>query len=374
MKQTSNDIEVRAWSPEKHCLALDGIRGFAILIVTLYRLCKELDPSSHPLVGLVCRISPLGGRGVDLFFVLSGFLITGILIKSKGKPNYFRNFFARRSLRIFPLYFLSLAVGLWVIPRHLGGHLFERARMEQAYLWTYTSNIRVSWLNEWCFGPFDHFWSLAVEEHFYLVWPVIVLILSTKRLGWFCALTVIAVAIARSMAETFQSLDVAVDVLTVFRIDALCLGALLAVIMQSTLRHDQIRKVASIATMLLLATLVVVVLLAGRMFGIPALLCRMIFMAAIAIILLSPQTSILLKIFESSMLRFLGKYSYGMYVVQLPLVTLVPLTSLAYLLPSNPIASSFIYVAGMFGGITLIAFLSFHLFESHFLKLKKWFH
>ena len=374
MKQTSDDIEVRAWSPEAHCLALDGIRGFAILIVTLYRVCKELDPSSHPLIGLVCRIAPLGGRGVDLFFVLSGFLITGILLRSKGKPKYFRNFIARRSLRIFPLYFLSLAIGLWAIPRSLGGHLFERARMEQAYLWTYTSNVRISWLNEWCFGPFDHFWSLAVEEHFYFVWPVIVLILSTKRLGWFCALTVIAVAIARSVAETFQSLDIAVDVLTVFRIDALCLGALLAVIMQSSIRHDRIRSGAIIAAILSLGTLIAVVLLGSRMFGLPALLCRLIFMAGIAFILLSPRTSILLRVFESAMLRFLGKYSYGMYVVQLPLVTLVPAASLVSLLPSNPIAFGLIYVAGMFACITFTAFLSFHLFESHFLKLKKWFH
>ena len=373
MKQTSDDTGVRAWSPETHCLALDGIRGFAILIVTLYRLCKELDPSSHPLVGLVCRISPLGGRGVDLFFVLSGFLITGILIGSKGKPNYFRNFIARRSLRIFPLYFLSLAIGLWVIPKSLGGHLFERARMEQAYLWTYTSNIRLSWLNEWCFGPFDHFWSLAVEEHFYFVWPAIVFILSTKRLGWFCALTVIAVAIARSVAETFQSLDVAVDVLTVFRIDALCLGALLAVVMKSSDHHDRIRRGAVIAAILLLPTLIVVVLIGSRMFGLPALLCRMLFMAGIAFILLSPRTSILPRVFEGGVLRFLGKYSYGMYVVQLPLVTLVPAASLSNLLPSNPIAFSIIYVAGMFGCITLTALISFHLFESHFLKLKKWF-
>jgi peptidoglycan/LPS O-acetylase OafA/YrhL len=374
MIQTSDDIEERAWSPETHCLALDGIRGFAILIVTLYRLFKELDPSSHPLIGLLYRIAPLGGRGVDLFFVLSGFLITGILIRSKGKPKYFRNFIARRSLRIFPLYFLSLAVGLWAIPRHLGGQLFERARMEQVYLWTYTSNVRVSWLNEWCFGPFDHFWSLAVEEHFYLVWPAIVFILTTKRLGWFCALTVVAVAIARSVAETFQSLDIAVDVLTVFRIDALCLGALLAVIMQSSIRHERIRSGAFIAAILSLGALILVVLLGSRMFGLPALLCRMIFMAGIAFILLSPKTSIFPRFFESSVMRFLGKYSYGMYVVQLPLVTLVPAASLSSLLPSNPIAVGIFYVAGMFGCISIMALLSFHLFESHFLKLKKWFH
>ena len=370
MKQKPVDIQGRAWSAGTHCLALDGLRGFAILIVTLYRLCKELDPSSHPALALVRSASLIGGRGVDLFFVLSGFLITDILIRNKSKSNYFRNFIARRSLRIFPLYFASLAIGLWLIPTWLGGNSFENARQEQAYLWTYTSNIRVSWLNEWCFGPFDHFWSLAVEEHFYLIWPALVLLLTTKRLIWFCGFTVLAVASARAIADPFVSLDVAVDVLTVFRIDALVLGALLAALMQSPIRHDPIRRFAPIAAVAVIATLVGIAMSGSNMLGIPALLVRMFFTVAMAFILLSPKQSILPKVFEHASLRFLGKYSYGMYVVQLPIVTLLPLESFAACAPSNPIFSSILYVYSIFGLITLIAFLSYHLFESHFLKLK----
>ena len=89
-----------------------------------------------------------------------------------------------------------------------------------------------------------------------------------------------------------------------------------------------------------------------------------------AFILLSPKQSILPKVFEHASLRFLGKYSYGMYVVQLPIVTLLPLASFAAYTPANPILSSILYVSAIFGLITLIAFLSYHLFESHFLKLK----
>jgi len=370
MKQKPVDIEGRAWSAGTHCFTLDGLRGFAILIVTLYRLCKELDPSSHPALAIVQSASLIGGRGVDLFFVLSGFLITDILIRTKSKPNYFRNFIARRSLRIFPLYFASLAIGLWLIPKQLGGQSFEQARQEQAYLWTYTSNIRVSWLNEWCFGPFDHFWSLAVEEHFYLIWPAIVLLLTTKRLIWFCGFTVLAVAFARAMADPFVSLDVAVDVLTVFRIDALVLGALLAALMQSPIRHDQIRRFAPIAAMIVIATLVGIVISGNKIFGLPALLVRMFFTAVMASILLSPKQSILPNVFQHASLRFLGKYSYGMYVVQLPIVTLLPFASFAAYAPSNPIFSSILYVSAIFGLLTLMAFLSYHLFESHFLKLK----
>ena len=178
-----NSVSGFAWSPNKHCLALDGVRGFAILAVTIYRICKELAPNSHPVVAFIQRITSPGMRGVDLFFVLSGFLITGILLYSKGRPNYFRNFMVRRALRIFPLYFLSLFLGLWIIPSVFSTHVFDMPRAEQFYLWTYTSNIRMSWLNGWCFGPFDHFWSLAVEEHFYLVWPAVVLFLSVRGLA-----------------------------------------------------------------------------------------------------------------------------------------------------------------------------------------------
>jgi len=164
--QSSTENTEIAWSADSHCLALDGIRGLAILAITLYRLCKELDPGSHPAIEVVRRFAPVGERGVDLFFVLSGFLITGILLRSRGKPHYFRNFIIRRSLRIFPLYFLSLTIGLLVVPNLFQTSAFDMPRQEQLYLWTYTSNLRMSWLNTWCFGPFDHFWPLAVEEHF----------------------------------------------------------------------------------------------------------------------------------------------------------------------------------------------------------------
>lgn len=93
--------------PGIHCPQLDGVRGLAILLVTFYRFAKEVE-SEHSVLSWVERLAPIGGRGVDLFFVLSGFLITGILLQTKTRSGYFRNFFVRRSLRIFPLYFAAL--------------------------------------------------------------------------------------------------------------------------------------------------------------------------------------------------------------------------------------------------------------------------
>lgn len=373
MTEVNSDNSKLAWAPNTHCLALDGVRGFAILVVTIYRICKELDPSSHPLVAAVQRATAPGTRGVDLFFVLSGFLITGILLRSKGKQNYFRNFIVRRALRIFPLYFLSLFIGLWIIPKVFNTHVFDMPRTEQLYLWTYTSNIRMSWLNIWCFGPFDHFWSLAIEEHFYFVWPAIVLLLSVRSLTATCIGTIIIVTIARTFAAMNPSWDTAADVFTLFRVDALAMGALLAITLNSTMPHMRIRNIAWIAALVSFPFLIGVALTGKRFLGVPNTLCPLFFMAAMAVLLTSTKRSLLAKIFESVPLRFLGKYSYGMYVVQLPLVTLLPLMLATPWLPSDPIAQSAIYVVVMFGLITCVAVASFHLLESHFLRLKKFF-
>ena len=372
--QPSTDKTSIAWSADSHCLALDGIRGFAILIVTLYRLFKELDPSIHPAIEVVRRFAPIGERGVDLFFVLSGFLITGILLRSKSKPDYFRNFIIRRSLRIFPLYFLSLTIGLLVIPSLFQTSAFDMPRHEQIYLWTYTSNLRMSWLNTWCFGPFDHFWSLAVEEHFYFVWPAVVFLLGTKRLAIACVGTIAVVGLTRTFAAMNPSFDVAVDVSTFFRADALCLGALLAILLDSSIHHQQIKRYATIALLVLLPILVAIAISRSRLLGIPNLLCPTFWMAGMAVILLSQKQSILVKAIENGFLRFLGKYSYGMYVSQLPLVTLLPLESVVTYFPTRPIGQSLLYLLSMFSLITAVAVISFHLLESHFLRLKKIFH
>src|SRR4051812_7040132 len=98
-----------------HVLALDAIRGLAILLVTGYRFW-DLPTSDVPAVDWLSSLFSLGLRGVDLFFVLSGFLITGILLDAKQKPHYFRNFYMRRTLRIFPLYYAVLAVTFVLLP------------------------------------------------------------------------------------------------------------------------------------------------------------------------------------------------------------------------------------------------------------------
>jgi len=232
----------------------------------------------------------------------------------------------------------------------------------------------MSWLNRWCFGPFDHFWSLAVEEHFYFMWPAIVFLLGAKRLAIACVGTIVVVGLARTFAALNPSFHVAVDVLTFFRADALCMGALLAILLSSSAPHQQTKRLATIALCVLLPMLVVIAISGKRFLGIPNSLCPLFFMAGMAVILLSRKQSILVKAIENSVLRFLGKYSYGMYVAQLPLVTLLPLEKVVAFFPMNAIGQSLLYLLSMFSLITAVAVLSFHLLESHFLRVKKIFH
>ena len=170
-------------------LELDGVRGIAILLVLLFHL--ELPyPAGAPRL----LFAPLliGWSGVDLFFVLSGFLITGILIDTRDCRNYFSSFYMRRVLRIMPLYLLAVfayfAVALPIA--HHFGYWSARNGSAQMWFWLHLSNWPAA------FGtvvPFiGHFWSLSVEEQFYFVWPLVVLFVRPSRLIHVCCGVVVA--------------------------------------------------------------------------------------------------------------------------------------------------------------------------------------
>lgn len=359
--------------PGIHCPQLDGVRGLAILLVTFYRFAKEVE-SEHSVLSWVERLAPIGGRGVDLFFVLSGFLITGILLQTKTRSGYFRNFFVRRSLRIFPLYFAALIFCLWIIPALFGSTAFDIPRANQGYLWTYLSNVRMSWTNEWCFGPLDHFWSLAVEEHFYLVWPFIVFCLSPKSLLRLSVSLIVLVGVARTIAATYPSLDLAVDVLTFFRLDGLCFGAALAVLMHQGVSTQNIESAAKWSLPLLVGIALIVAILGKRLLGIPSTLCPAIWAVLLALLLTRPVGHWMSRFANNGLLRWLGKYSYGMYVVQLPLLSILTPTLVMSRLStiiSDRLWINIAFIATMFLLTMLLGFLTYHLLEKHFLKLKR---
>ena len=216
------------WQPSSHIPALDGIRGLAILSVTIYRFGNE-SIQQGITTGLMAKMIEAAESGVDLFFVLSGFLITGVLLDAKARPHFFRNFFIRRSLRIFPLYFTSLAIFLFLVPLAFGiKQPFPEGYANQAYLWTYLTNIKMSVSNSWCFGYLGHFWSLAVEEHFYLAWPLVVFWLSTQHVFRISLLLAILSVLSRLVFALCYDNDVALLTFTAFRCEGLLFGGAIA--------------------------------------------------------------------------------------------------------------------------------------------------
>jgi peptidoglycan/LPS O-acetylase OafA/YrhL len=178
---------------ESRNTALDGIRGVAILSVVLFHATMGLGYNWWPIKSLL-KITQAGWLGVDVFFALSGFLITGILWKSKNEKAslryYLSRFYFRRVLRIFPLYFGVLIILLLIpilIPV-LRDADYERFVQMQPWFWLHAANIAREFYGVTNpvleFGRFEltHFWSLSVEEHFYLFWPLLLYFLGRRSI------------------------------------------------------------------------------------------------------------------------------------------------------------------------------------------------
>jgi peptidoglycan/LPS O-acetylase OafA/YrhL len=202
---------------------LDLLRAAAISGVLLFH-CLPADG----IPGALNRLREAAWCGVDLFFVLSGFLITTILLAARAGEHPFRTFFVRRTLRIFPLYFawLGLVFGLNALVER---DSITALQPQLPYFATYTSNVWIADHLGWF--PSDrlnHLWSLAIEEQFYLLWPFVVLLLNRRLLTIF-ALAGIAYAVVLKASLLFYNVPWPVPYTwSPTRMDALLGGALVA--------------------------------------------------------------------------------------------------------------------------------------------------
>lgn len=367
-----NDLAV---AQPGHVLALDGVRGVAILTVLAGHLLITNDVSASAAVQLLLDIRDLLWIGVTLFFALSGFLITGILYDTLGSAHYFRTFYVRRTLRIFPLYYgFLLALLVLTRPCHFDWH-------GQAWrLFTYTTNIPFTF--EWVSNPspyinLRHFWSLAVEEQFYLLWPVIIFSLRSWRRVFVATLVGAGLSLAFRTALAFQGQ--APQNHTLFgSMDALLLGGALALLVRSRYRERTLKWglpvfAASVAITLAeafshnkfdwwsstyLTTIGMTILGLG--------------MAAFVAASLKPASAVQ-KVCSNSVLRFFGRYSYGLYVYHYSVDASLTFPVREFLLRHGApkllaILGGAIAVCGL---SVVIAVLSYHLYEVHFLKLKR---
>src|SRR5713226_2623392 len=217
---------------------LDGIRGIAILLV----LASHFGVPACP-PGILWDTLGFGWVGVDLFFVLSGFLITGILLDSKGRTDYFQRFYLRRVFRILPIYYAFVILFFHIVPliAHVTGRLatFEYGRGDEAWYWIYLFNWRDTVLQN---THLRHLWSLAIEEQFYIVWPLVVYLVPTRALKYVCvALAVLSPAL-RIAAAHEGIVKYFLYRTTPFRLEGLALGALLALAARDLMLHRRVTK------------------------------------------------------------------------------------------------------------------------------------
>ena len=299
--------------PDCHVPALDGLRGVAILMVLVFHFWQSL-PDLHlsPTAQRALSILSIGQKGVDLFFVLSGFLITGILLRTKLAPHYFRNFYTRRALRIFPLYYAVLiTILVWT-------KLFATSASDGHPLWpyfVYLQNI-VSTFGRANIGGPEHFWSLAVEEHFYLFWPLAIMAFNRRHLVIFAISLIIGAFVCRAV---FVSVGLGVFTFTLCRMDALALGALLAVTFTEPTAWATVQSWAQrLAIPMVLLSLGSFFAFSGSGTAVLQITKFLMFDLLCALFLVlslsqSPRhpVPVLLK---RGPLRFTGKISYGIYV------------------------------------------------------------
>jgi peptidoglycan/LPS O-acetylase OafA/YrhL len=303
--------------------ALDGFRGLAVLSVFVYHLILLGGSAGTTLADRALRAVGLAGwLGVDLFFVLSGFLITGILLETRGRPGWLRRFYLRRAFRIIPAYYLALALLLAV---QLTGREFNLASFGWTASWL--TNILIG-RDGWSALPttMHHYWSLAVEEQFYLLWPFAVALLSRRALLVLCAGLVVDASLLR--VGLAQSSHMAASyVLLPARSDGLAVGAIFALLAQGEGGMEALARWLRwpiVAASAVIVTIVVV----NRNFAADDTLVLGFGLAAVVILagclmvlgMVRGQGGAWGRLLEARPLRLLGTYSYAIYLWHQPVI------------------------------------------------------
>lgn len=360
--------------------ALDGLRFIAFLTVFIHHVTFYINPSlvGNPILRFF-RVN--GWIGVDIFFVLSGFLVTLLLLEERKKRGNFsyKNFFLRRVIRIWPLYFLALIFGYLIFPNILlilgSSHTWPNLASDiKKYLpWhlIFLGNINTAFLGWESMRGVSQLWAISLEQQFYIIWPIFLFFIKKLKTAFITTILLILVAIGLRIVLVNSGVNhPGIYTNTLARIDSLMFGVILGFVL--FFKGEFINKLANISRFYLLILIGFIIFLffstANNTLairnGIFGYLVTGIF-SLITIIVCIQKENIITKLLSNKVLLKLGRLSYGLYIwhvfaleflafLILPTGSLLPLLILGFILT------------------LALAYLSYNLFEKFFLKFKKY--
>ena len=331
------------------------MRGVAIILVLLVHFFN---------FGFLYPYLYFGWAGVDLFFVLSGFLITGILLDTKHKKGYYRIFISRRALRILPLYYIVL-IGIAILSLYVNS--LKWFGEYQYFYWFHASNYLI--LQKGFFPPLGHFWSLAIEEQFYLFWPLIVTVFSRK---WLIFVSILLLLLGIYLRASIENIFVGYG-LPIAHLDGLLIGGIMAILIRD---HKDIlfkyNKLFFISISVLFFIYITGYLIINGGYCEQDSFIRLPFTFTLVSLLFGSLLIYSLKsqqigdFLSNKILLFFGKYSYAMYVFH-PILYHFSNWAGGNRLSGN---QKLMLYSGLLLLTIIMSFASYHLFEKHFLRLK----
>jgi peptidoglycan/LPS O-acetylase OafA/YrhL len=361
---------------------LDGLRGVAIALVLIchfFQLTLQVRPGS--VLAYVQAVARLSWTGVDLFFVLSGFLIGGILLDSRASTNYYSVFYKRRFFRIFPIYVATLLLTSVLVTLGLksANNPLKWLTMEGAPWYTYltfTQNFWMAHVGSFGCNSLGMTWSLAVEEQFYLTVPLYIRALSRRWLVLALLIGICGAPALRTLLLHFGSdSTVGIYTMTLCRSDALLLGVLAAVLLRDDHWRGRIRS-AGVAFYICIPVLLLGLgFLTLRAWNLTASIMKSVgytwvalFYVTILLFVLTRPDSLLSKALRMKWLCWLGTLAYGIYLFH----TIIQFLLFGLICGHGPIVSNIPTLLVTLAAVTLtllLAMLSWRYFEQPLIRM-----
>ena len=361
---------------------LDGLRGAAIAMVVIFHYFQiTLMARPGSALAYLQAAARLSWTGVDLFFVLSGFLIGGILLDSRASTNYYSVFYKRRFFRIVPIYFVTLLVasallflGLGPEGKHVTALTLDAAPW-YAYL-TFTQNFWMTHAGSLGANGLGMTWSLAVEEQFYLTLPLYIRSLSKRWLSGALVVGVLSAPVLRNLLLQMRGDDwVGIYTMMLCRADALLLGVLAAVLLRNDRWRERIRGAGLAFGVCIPVLLLGMGFLTVRAWSMTTTLMKSVgftwvalFYVTILLFVLTRPDSLLTKLFRMKWLCWLGTLAYGIYLFHQP----VQYVLFRLMWGQTPVITSvgtFLATLGALALTMLLATLSWRYFEQPLIRI-----